>query len=160
MINWTILLIASLVPMVLGFIWYHPKVFGNAWMKAIGMSPDTMKSGNMAKIFGLCFLFSFLVSFALQSIVIHQFHVYSIFANDTTPEGKAFVKDFMDKYGDRFRTFKHGMLHGFLLAIFVVLPVIGTHALFEKRNGKYIWINTGYWIVSMMLMGGIICAFA
>jgi len=33
-INFLILLAATLAPMVIGFIWYHPKLFGTAWMSA------------------------------------------------------------------------------------------------------------------------------
>lgn len=32
--NILILLAAAVIPMILRFIWYNPKVFGNAWMKA------------------------------------------------------------------------------------------------------------------------------
>jgi hypothetical protein len=32
--------------------------------------------------------------------------------------------------------------------------------LFERRSWKYIFMNAGYWIVSMMLMGAVICKFA
>jgi hypothetical protein len=42
----------------------------------------------------------------------------------------------------------------------LVLPVIGTNALFERKSGKYIFINWGYWAVSMTLMGGTICQWA
>jgi hypothetical protein len=32
--------------------------------------------------------------------------------------------------------------------------------LFERKGFRYIAINGGYWIISMALMGGIICAFS
>lgn len=65
---------------------------------------------------------------------------------------------FMDDYGNAFRTFKHGVIHGIIAGIFVALPIIGTNALFERKGAKYILINTGYWIVTLAIMGGIICA--
>jgi Protein of unknown function (DUF1761) len=42
--------------------------------------------------------------------------------------------------------------------VFLVLPLIGTNALFERKSWKYIFINAGHWTVSLMLMGGIISA--
>jgi hypothetical protein len=164
-INWTILLLASIIPMIMGFIWYNPKVFGTAWMKESGVTMDSAKGANMPLIFGLSFLFSFMVAMSLQLVVIHQFHIYSIFANDPTmsdpnSETGKYISDFMDKNGHNFRTFKHGALHGTLLGIFLAMPVIGTGALFERRRFKYTLISAGYWTVCFALMGGVICAFA
>jgi len=39
----------------------------------------------------------------------------------------------------------------------VALPIIGTNALFERKSAKYIFINAGYWIVTLGVMGAIIC---
>ncbi len=44
-------------------------------------------------------------------------------------------------YGNDFRTFKHGMLHGTIAGIGLALPVIAVNALFERRSFKYIAIN-------------------
>ena len=37
-INFLALIVASLSTLVVGFIWYNPKVFGTIWMKEIGMT--------------------------------------------------------------------------------------------------------------------------
>ena len=58
-INFLAVLVAALVPMVLGFIWYNPKVMGTAWMKETGLTDEKMKGGNMAVIFGVSFLLLF-----------------------------------------------------------------------------------------------------
>jgi len=42
------ILVAAIVPMVLGFIWYNPILFGNVWMRESGITEEKMKSGNMA----------------------------------------------------------------------------------------------------------------
>ena len=68
------------------------------------------------------------------------------------------INVFMAKYGNNFRTFSHGALHGIILAIGIGLPVFGTNALFERRGGKYIFIHLGYWIITLALMGGLLCA--
>ena len=64
----------------------------------------------------------------------------------------------MDQYGQNFRTFKHGAFHGTLSGIFYAFPIIAINALFERRSWKYIWIHTGYWILTLALMGGTVCA--
>lgn len=161
----TTLLLSALIPLIIGFIWYNPKTFGNFWMRASGVTEEKMKSGNMAVIFIVTYILGFMISAILMSVVIHQAHLYSIFAN--TPEaqdpatevGKMF-KDLMDKYGNNFRTFKHGAFHGTLASLFLVMPVIAINALFERRGFKYILVHTGYWIVTLALMGGLICQFA
>ena len=165
-LNFPMILVAALVPMIMGFIWYNPKVLGTAWMKAADVSQEKMKGANMAVIFILAFVFSFLLAFEMQFVVIHQFHVYSMLNHflDTnnpsySPDVVNYVKDMMDKYGNEFRTFKHGALHGTIAALLLVLPVMGTNALFERKGFKYIAINMGFWIINLAIMGGIVCAF-
>jgi len=155
---------AALVPMIVGFIWYNPKVFGTAWMKATGVTPEDGKKMNMALVFGLTFVFSFFLAFAMCSLSIHQFHLYSIFykqpiEDPSTPAGALF-KQVMDTYGHSYRTFKHGAFHGTLGGIVLALPIIAINAMFERKGFKYIAINAGFFIVCMALMGGIVCAFA
>ena len=161
-INFIAVLIAAVVPMVMGFIWYNPKVFGTAWMAASGMTPEKAKQSNMAVVFGVSFIMSLMLAFFMQPMVIHQFHLGSLFyklpvEDATTPEG-ALYKQVMDLLGGSWRTFKHGALHGFIGGLFLALPLMCTNALFEGKGFKYIMINAGYWIVTMMIMGGIICA--
>lgn len=164
-VNFLILLLASLIPLVVGFVWYNQKTFGTAWMKETGMTEEKAKEANMFLIFGLTFVLSFLFAFLLQTMVIHQFSVFSLLANepgikDPNSEMGKWIVEFMGKYGNNFRTFKHGVLHGALAGLLLILPVITINALFERKGFKYIAINAGYWTVSAALMGGVICAFA
>jgi hypothetical protein len=150
------MLVAAVSALVVGFIWYNPKVFGNAWMEASGMTDEQVKGGNMAKIFGLALLFAFMLSTALPGIVTHQMGALSLVGGDASlalPSYAVFLAD----YSDAFRTFKHGALHGVLTGVFIVLPILGTNALFERKGAKYIFINSGYWIVTLGIMGAIIC---
>jgi len=164
-INFYIVFIAALIPLAVGFIWYNPKVFGNTWMKASDMTPEKGKGANMPLVFGLTYVFSVLIAMILLSITIHQLHLYSIFASDPSiddpnSEVRMIIAGFMEKYGTNFRTFKHGAFHGIVAGILFALPIMGINALFERRGFKYIAINTGYWIVSLALMGGVVCQFA
>ena len=118
----------------------------------------------MMVIFGVSLLLSFLLAMELQFLVIHQFSVYSILANepgikDPNSDISKYLSDFMLKYGNNFRTFKHGAFHGTIAGIMLSLPIIGINSLFERKGFKYIAINVGFWIVCMALMGGLICAY-
>jgi len=163
--NFLILALSALVPLVMGFIWYNPKVFGTAWMKSAGLNEEKLKAANMPLIFGLTFVLGILIAMILTQIVIHQWGVFSTLFTDPSlmEEGSelntAFA-DFMAKYGTNFRTFKHGVLHGTITGFFVIMPIIAINAMFERKGFKYIAINAGYWIVTLAIMGGILCQFS
>jgi hypothetical protein len=154
--NFYAVLAATFVTLVVGFIWYNPKVFGTIWMKESGMTEEKAKQGNMLKIFGLTIFYSLMLSFIMPALVIHQMGALGMVGGDPTV-AKASYTAFLADYGDAFRTFKHGALHGFMSGLFIALPITAINALFEQKSWKYILINAGYWMVCMMLMGGIIC---
>jgi hypothetical protein len=163
--NFLIIALAALVPTIMGFIWYHPKVMGTAWQKTTGLSDEAIKNANMPLIFGVSLLLSFLLSMQVNFLVIHQAHIYSVVMDepafkDPNSSLSLMLKEFMELYGENFRTFKHGFFHGILAGVFFVVPVLGTNALFERKGLKYKAINAGYWILSIAIMGGNICQFA
>jgi hypothetical protein len=162
--NWYFLFIAALIPIAVGAVWYNPKVFGTAWMKASGMTEEKAKGANMILVFGLTYFFSLMVASALMAMTIHQTHILSIFQGDSSveqagSEANTFVTSFLAKYGTNFRTFKHGAFHGVLVGIFFAMPIMVINSLFERKGFKYNLINAGYWIVALGLMGGIVCGF-
>ena len=162
-LNWLAVLASGLVPLAVGAVWYGP-LLGKAWMNAADMSMEKMEGANMMKIYGLALVFGIMLALGLMPIVIHQMGVFSVLQNlgieKEGSEGYIYFQDFMTKYGTEFRTFKHGALHGFMTGVLIFLPVMGTNALFERKGWKYILINVGYWSVTAMIMGGIICHFA
>jgi hypothetical protein len=100
----------------------------------------------------------------LLPATIHQMGVYSSLAGEpgfaeSTGEAFTYFQKFLSNYGDRFRTFKHGALHGVLSGVFLALPVIAIIARFERKSIKYVAIHAGYWVVTLAIMGGIICKF-
>src|ERR1700741_1782713 len=103
--NFLAVLVSALIPIVIGMLWYSQKMFGNAWMQASGMTPEKAKQSNMALTFGLAILFSLMLSFSMQFMVIHQYHIGSAFLDSqeqmkdaTTKEGAIF-KQVMDLVG-------------------------------------------------------------
>jgi hypothetical protein len=150
------LLLSAFSSLVVGFIWYNPKVFGTIWMRESGVTEEKMKGGNMILTMTMAFVYAFFISFVLQFLVIHQMGANSATVGITGVDPSV-LKNYMDAYGTTYRTFKHGALHGFMTGLFFCLPVIGVGALFERRSWKYTLIAGGYWVITCMIMGGIIC---
>ncbi len=132
--NWLSIVISTLIPTVVGFIWYNPHIFGEAWRKSIGMTKEQNQKGNIAVMIGVGLVMSFLLSFFLLG-----------FAGGPDQEGA-------------YDTFKHGAFHGVFVALLVGMPVLVTNALAEQRNFKTMAINMGYWIITMALMSGVLDA--
>jgi hypothetical protein len=165
-LNWYIVLASGVVPLIVGALWYSPMGFANAWMKENGFTEDDLKGSNMALIFGLTLLFGIMLAVGVMPYVIHQMHLYSMLQHqealiqDANSTLSVTLKGLMDQYGQEFRTFKHGALHGTIASLFIVLPVLAINALFERRSRKYVLLHLGYWTITLALMGGIISGFA
>jgi len=159
--SWS-LFAAALIPLVIGAIWYNPKVLGTAWMNAAGVSEETLNAtkGKMPLIFLFAYILGIAMSAILTSLVIHQYSVYGLFAMDIAESAKmqGDYTNFMAEYGDRHRTFGHGAAHGGFISIFLVWPIIAIISMFERRGWKYIGIHFGYWFITLILMGGVVCA--
>ena len=126
------IIIAALIPMIVGFIYYHKALLGKPWMDSLGFTEADLKGGNMAIIMGVSLLMSFMMSMYLLMNV-----------DGPGQEGE-------------FDTFKHGALHGTILAIMVAIPVLVTNGLFERKNFKNLAINALYWVITFALMGGVL----
>ena len=130
--NWLAILAGAVVPMILGFIWYHPKVFGTAWMDAMGMSEEerNQKPNPMLMVGAL----------ALAAVVSYGFSRYA----GHTEEGMS--------------QFVHGMYHGIMPALMLAVPVLISNSLFENRSTKHILINAAYWALALALTAGTVYA--
>ncbi len=155
--NFYAILVAAISTLLVGFVWYGP-LFGKAWMAETGFTEEELKKGSMVKIFGLTFVFSIFLAMIMQILCIHQFGPLGMIGGpDFIETAKPSYAAFMADYGDAFRTYKHGALHGFMSGLFLALPLIGINGLFERKSWKYIFVHSGYWTVVMTIMGAIVC---
>ena len=160
-INPFALLASALVTLLVGFVWYHPKVFGTLWMRENNFTQEELRKGNMLKIFGLTYIFSLMITMIEMGLTIHQSGALGMIGGPPLIESaKPSFNAFMTDYGMAYRTFKHGALHGFMSGLFFAFPIVGINGLFERKSWKYIFIHAGFWIVTLTLMGGIICQYA
>ena len=159
--NFYMYFIAALIPFILGGIYYGP-LLGKTWMKTNNFTPESLKQGNQLVIFGVSYIFCLMFCLFMSSIAIHQVSLFGLFNPEIMAEDTSSVKDdaiaFFQTYGGRHRTFGHGAAHGMMFSIFIALPIIGVNALFERRGFKYIFIHFGYWLLTSVLVGGLLCA--
>lgn len=127
-INYWAVLIVTLVTMVLGFLWYSPVLFGNAWMKQIGLKKENMSGGSP---------FTYVLT-ALTAL------------------GGAFLLAVLLSFADE-RTIGAGVLIGLLMGLSIALK-IGMNYLFESRTVGLFLITAGYHLVSYAVAGVILGA--
>ena len=157
--------VAALIPLVVGSAWYSPLLFAKAWQEATGITPEKAKQASMAVSMGLLYVFSFLIAIALSASVIHQMGFSSMLQDkfgqaalqDPSSPTYQSISTLWHGYGHSFRTYRHGALHGGIVAVFFALPLIASSAVFEQRGAKYILITWGFWFVNLVLMGAVIC---
>ena len=66
-LNWLVVLLATVVPFVLGAVWYGP-LLGKRWMAGAGMTEEKVAQANMGRTFGVAFLLQ-----AVQVVVLAIF---------------------------------------------------------------------------------------
>lgn len=154
--NWIAIVLAAFTPLIIGFIWYNPKTFGNQWMRESGMTDEKMKGTNIILLFTISFVYALMLALMTNFLTVHQWGAVGMIGGkyeEALPSYSAFMSD----YGMKFRTFKHGALHGFMAGVLLAFPLIGTNAMYERRSFKYTLITSGFWIICFTIMGGIIC---
>jgi len=132
--NWISIIIAGLVPSVLGVIWHHPMVFGGIIDNTMGEEEVKMKKGHKPYVHLLSLALSFLIAFYLPYIVLHDVA--------------------------EFATFKHGAMHASIAALHLAIPLVIVNYLYEQKPIMYIFLNVMYWLLSIAIMGGVISAMA
>lgn len=135
-INWLAVLVAGISAFVLGGVWYSPMLFGNAWMKENKFTEEQLKSSNKTKVFGWAFVISLIMAANL-----------AMFLADTPAECTGNCAQKTD--------ITWGSIAGFLAGIWG-FSAIAIAALFEQKTARYIFINGGYALVALTLMGAII----
>jgi len=65
----------------------------------------------------------------------------------------------LQEHGKNFTTFRHGLVHGFAATLLFIIPLEGCTTIFGKKSGKYFLITVGFWLISLMLMGGVVSVY-
>jgi hypothetical protein len=126
--------LAGLIPMTLGMVWYHPKVFGAAWMKSLGLTEETVRQGNMAVSMGVATLIAMFLSWKMNEYSSH-----------TQPGMSQFV---------------HGFFHGGVSMGLPAALILISNGLFQRNTWTNLIINALYWFVALGLMGALLYSVA
>lgn len=124
-LNWVAVVVAALVPMVLGAVWYAPPVFGNVWMHLIDKKPEDLPQGALPRAYALMFVAALVLSFVLA-------HVLG-WANATTAIS--------------------GLRVALTVWIGFVMATSAGGYIFEGRPAKLYWLNNGFQGVALVIMG-------
>ncbi len=128
LVNWPAVVVAGLASLPVGAFWYARPVFGNAWMRESGVSEAEAEKSSKLRIFGFTILFALIMSANLAMFLADA-------ATDTA----------------------WGATAGLLVGIWT-FSAIAIHSLFELKSWKLIFINGGYSLVLLTIMGAILGA--
>jgi Protein of unknown function (DUF1761) len=130
-INMMAILVAVVVNFVIGFIWFTP-LFGKIWGKEMGYDPN-MKPDNMVMVKGMVFMIigNFLFAWVLAHNIAAWMFVPGI--KEMSP-----------------------LANGLMSAVFTWLgfyfPGHLGSTVWEKKSWKLFFINTGYSLVSLLVV--------
>jgi hypothetical protein len=132
-VNIVAILLAAIASMVVGFIYYSPFALGKPWMKLMGWSKDIKMTNNeMAKLYGTSFVLALITAFVLSHVMTMSFAYF----NETM--------------------LTTGIMTVFWMWLGFIMPVQFTDVLFSKKPSKLFAINTGYQLISLLVMGVVI----
>lgn len=138
-INYWAVLVSAIIFFALGALWYTKVLFGNAWIDSLGKTTEELEKeqadSNMTKSFLLMFIAALLMAFVTAHLVDLMAVVYPNASN-----------------------LKLGLVTGFWVWLGYIASYVLTNVAFEGRPWKYYFINTGYWLVGVLIMGTILTA--
>lgn len=128
-LNWWAILVAGIVGIATGAVWFGPRTFYPMWWKALGQEPTNEPGGdNMAIVFGATFLGAFAQAFGL-AVIFEWIRPEAILGG--------------------------ALLGAFIGIVFAAAPSLG-HRLFARQGFKVWIIEVGADILGLALMGAIL----
>ena len=128
-INWWAVLVAAIVKMAIGALWYSPFAFGPRWMALTNCNEADMKA-RMPRLL----VFDFIASIVMAFVLLHA--VYYAGA----------------------RTLATGAAVGFFNWLGFIATVTFGLTIYEKRPWALFSIANGFQLVSLLVMGAILAA--
>ncbi|OVE78971.1 hypothetical protein BVY00_01565 [bacterium G20] len=127
-VHWLAVIAAAVVNMVVGMVWYSKAVFGKEWSKLTGRKMEDMGGGGSGYAVAA-------VGALLQAWILAHFVAYA---------GSS--------------TFIKGAITGLYLWLGFVAVVAAVNLVFEGRSWHLWKINTGYFLVVLLINGGLLAA--
>lgn len=131
-VNYFAVVTAAVISMVLGFLWYGP-IFGKPWMAMMGITPNNIaaakEKGGMGTSYVLMMVGSLFMSYVLAHSIV-------------------FAGAYLAVTG-----VSAGLQAAFWNWLGFIAPVTLGTVLWENKPWKLWFINAGYYLVSLCLMG-------
>jgi hypothetical protein len=125
--HWAVL-VCGIALWFLGAIWYSPMLFSRPWMRLLGIDPANTNRKSMMTGIILSFIGNVLAAFILAHVILWS----------------------------GAKTFAAGAVVGLVIWIgFFAAPMV-PQAVFENRPFKLFLINSGYWLVGLLVIGGVL----
>lgn len=137
-LNYWAVIVVAFINMAIGFFWYGP-IFGKMWVKEMGWSEESMKTAQakgMAKQYALTALGSLIMAFVLAHNVV-------------------FGSEYLQMWG-----VWAGLQAGFWNWLGFIVPVTLSAVLWEGKSWRLWFINISYYLVALLVMGGILAVWA
>ncbi len=127
----TTIVMSALSALLIGSLWYHPKIFGTAWLRLVNISPKDLEKRK--KYMPLLMLVSFIMFLCVAFMVsiIISVDISQIISNTV---------------------FDQTILNALLIWISLVVPVLLWSVFWEGKSIKLFAINAGYWLVVLYAM--------
>lgn len=156
--NFLVIGASALIPFFIAYAWFHPKVFGGTtWAEVAGLTQAQNDTPIKPYQLGLSIVLNFFLAFGIYNLAVHESGVFGMVSADSAALTTGTAAAFLAEYSGRHLSFGHGMIHGGIQTILCfILPIIGYAVIFERKSKKYLFVNLGFWIVSLALMGGVI----
>ncbi len=135
------ILVAALIPTIVGMAYYNPKTIGGAWIKSTGKTEEELMDGfNLPLVLILGLVLGLFLSFGLNALIE--------LSHGSFDDAGKFT-------GGSNYTFKHGALHGVIIFVTIALPPFLMNALYERKSWMNSLIHIGYWLIVFALMAGL-----
>ncbi len=130
-INYLAVLVAAVVAMVIGGLWYSPLLFRNLWMRLAGKTTKDLekaKQKGMGKLYLLAFIAALVTSYVLAHFV-----------------------DYLEA-----TTISSGMTAGFWLWLGFIATTTLNSVLWEGKSFKLYILNNAHLLLNLLVMGAIL----
>ena len=131
-IHWLPVVVSAVAVFAIGALWYSPMLFGKAWVKAHGHTPEKIEAmrATMGRAYGVSFL-CYVVMAAAMAVLIGRMDVIYV---------------------------RGGVKLGALIGVGFAATIGLTANMYSEKRLSAFLIDAGYQIVYLMVMGAILVA--
>lgn len=123
-VSWLTVVVAGIVNVIIGFLWYNPRVFGAAWMRHVNLTPEAAMAGKQRM--PLMAVFGALAAMLVAYVMSHFATAWGVY----------------DLIG--------AVELGFWCWAGFAVPILLSPVLWEGKRFGYFLINAGFWLVSFI----------